>query len=209
MRNIYLLGVFLIVLFFSLSCKEKIQLPADKVSLVEYTFHNPPINDSYDTIFYGLAILGISEIDKNFNIKLVRSSTSSMDYLTTTIDLSDDAKNKIGGIVSNYLNEPPMGVSPEVDRTFPSNGVFMYLLVEKEGKEPVFISFIQERRSDDLAYIYDQISNEQLMFVKGTPLSVPDSAITAIKEEVFSTLAIYDKYMVIPPSLYPSVLLEE
>ncbi|NDV69377.1 hypothetical protein D0T66_10775 [Dysgonomonas sp. 25] len=179
------------------SCKEEVQLPADSVSVGFYDFIPQSYGEPRDTIFYGLKIYGAIEVNKDFNVKIVRR-TYPDGYLLVDTLLSDEQKKEWEEMISYYLEKaqgevPLEKLPPRQEADCVCDGPFIYLLIEKEGMQPAFVLYrgLSDVPDRLACFFHDKNDN-------GISLSETDSVMTEIKKDVFVTLLKYDNALMEP-----------
>ena len=147
--NIKYIVIVSVAFLFSFCKKEdkRETMLIDKLHILEYI---PLINENDMVEDY--FILGISQLDKQFNLINIKYCDNGFYYLDKKELVSDSIKHKINEILLKYPSDTTF-FYPEA-RIY--DGGYYQLIIEKDG-EKIIIEFDPDSLPNDLLFIYENI----------------------------------------------------
>jgi acyl-CoA synthetase (AMP-forming)/AMP-acid ligase II len=148
MKNV----ILIVLIIVSCSCYEQdktIELPLEKIYMVEYKFSL----NNYQPAF---CVVGFCELDKKFNLHIYHSS--SVFYGYSNGEITDSLKNKISNVVGKYPVDTTFLYTGDL-RIYDGNSyIFIF---EKSDSVKTKIYFEPKYLPEDLLFLYQCIYTDR------------------------------------------------
>lgn len=202
MKTTFLLSLFVILLTACSSFEKNTipTMPVRKISIIEVNGWDPYFEIVGDSIYYEdtdyMSVLGLIEIDKNFNMKITERTGSRGSYQSGKIRASNQIRNMLLNTANSFSTD---SINPE-EFIHIYDGHFYYIIVEKENGEIIRLEGYPRAASSDIRELSCFLRDSAYIYAK-TLIPNQDSIKLFLKE--------YEKYIADVRSMPPPPVLKK